>query len=321
MDGAQVEGYFGLVGQSEAIGRVVGLLERVRRTELPVLLEGASGTGKDLVARLLHQQGPRAAGPYVALHCGAVPAGLVDSALFGHVRGAFTGAVEDRRGVFEAADGGTLYLDDLGALPREAQPRLLRVLADGQVQPVGSSGARVVDVRVIASLRDGDEARLRQDLFHRLATVRVRLPSLEARREDIVALVACFVRRHAGAGAGRRLSPETLRRLESARYPGEVRQLEAVVRAALLLSDGPLVDDGVVASLLEAHAVAAPAAGEGRAAASVRPLAVVEREAILHAVGYFEGNKKRAAEALGIDRSTLYAKLRAYGVGAEGGEG
>ncbi len=315
------DGYFGLVGTSDAMRRVVGFLERVRWTALPVLLEGGSGTGKDLVARLLHDQGARAGGAFVAVHCGALPAGLVDSALFGHVRGAFTGAVEERRGAFEAADGGTLYLDDVGALPREVQPRLLRVLGEGCVQAVGATDVRRVDVRVIASLREGEGALLRVDLFHRIATLRVRLPSLAERREDIPLLVRYFARRYGGERGARTFGADAVAVLVEADYRGEVRQLAAIVQAALVLTDEREVGEAVVRGLLEGgrgdprEGVAVQRGGK-----AVRPLADVEREAIRDALVAFEGNKKRTAEALGIDRSTLYAKVRRYGLGTSGDE-
>jgi serine/threonine-protein kinase PknK len=305
------EGFFGFVGESEAARRLVAVLDRVRRTELSVLIEGAAGTGRDLVARLLHDHGPRAGRPFVALHCGAMPGGLVDSALFGHSRGAFTGAVEARRGAFEAADGGTLYLDDVGSLSREAQPRLLRVLSDGRVQPVGSSEARLVDVRVVASVREGEGALLREDLLFRLAAVRVRLPSLSERGADVPALVRHFVARHGAAAGGRGFSEAALAALCRARLAGEVRQLEAIVRAALALSDGPEVDEDLVLSLVMEQP--GRSSGEG-VKGRIQTLAEVEREAVAAALAHFKGNKKRTAEALGIDRSTLYAKLRLHGL-------
>jgi DNA-binding NtrC family response regulator len=307
------EGYFGLVGASAAMVAVFRLLERVRRTTLPVLVEGATGTGKDAVARLLHAAGPRRGGPFVVVHGGSVASGLVDSVLFGHRRGAFTGALEDRVGAFEAAHGGTLYLDGLAGLGPDVQVRLLRVLEDGWVVPVGASSGRRVDVRVVASWRGAEEAeRVREDLLQRVAGVRVALPALAARREDIRALAECFAARYAGAERG--LDVEALAWLAEAEWPGNVRQLEGVVRAALALGEGPLVG---VAEVRALHGAPAPGGPEGRGTGEVRPirtLAEVERETIADAMVQLGGNKKRAAEALGIDRSTLYAKLRAHGL-------
>lgn len=234
----------GLVGESSQMREIFAMIERVATRDVTVLVEGESGTGKELAARAIHQHSSRASGPFVVFDCSAVSPNLVESELFGHVQGAFTGAVGDRQGVFEQASGGTLFLDEMGELPRELQPKLLRVLETGEVKPVGSGEVRKTDVRlVVATNRRLDEdvkqGHFREDLFFRLAVLRIRMPPLRQRPEDIPILVQHFL--DAADGDGVHVGFDTIRKLQSHPWPGNARELKNYVERALLLSgDGRL---------------------------------------------------------------------------------
>jgi two-component system response regulator AtoC len=238
---------FAIVGASAPIVRMLALVDRLAAADVPVLVRGETGSGKEGVARRLHSKSARAKGPFVAVDCGAIPATLIESELFGHVRGAFTGAERDRPGHFVSAHGGTLLLDEIGELPVDLQPKLLRVLQDGEVRPVGGSSSRKVDVRVVAATnRDLEKAcregRFRSDLYYRLAVVEVLVPSLRERLDDLPLLVDHFVRR-ISSEMGRApvaVEPAVLTLLAAHRWPGNVRELENVLRRALALSNGPL---------------------------------------------------------------------------------
>ncbi|MFN0250903.1 MAG: sigma 54-interacting transcriptional regulator [Kofleriaceae bacterium] len=231
----------GLLGNSVAMRRVFAMLERIAVTDTTVLVEAETGTGKELVAEALHEEGPRASGPFVVFDCSAVSTNLIESELFGHVRGAFTGAVADRAGAFEAADGGTLFLDEIGELPLDLQPKLLRALERLEIRRVGESNARRVDVRIVAATHrslaaEVDAGKFREDLYYRLAVVRVGLPPLRERLEDIPLLVEHFARETARGGQTPVYLPESVVRGFGAQtWPGNVRELRnAVLRAAAL---------------------------------------------------------------------------------------
>lgn len=305
-----------LLGSSAPMRELFASLEQVAATDATVLIEGESGTGKELVARSIHAASPRAAGPCVVFDCAAVPPNLIESALFGHERGAFTGADRARRGALEEADGGTLFLDELGELPLELQPRLLRALESRQVQPVGSNQARAVDLRVVAAtnremLREVNAGRFREDLYFRLAVVTLQLPALRERPEDIPLLVTHFVER---AGLDRAkvarllqgLTPEQWQALQRAHWRGNVRELRnAVTRALTLCGDGPLD------FTLHSSAAAVP---EAKAEAPGIDLAAPFSEQKAQLVAHFErsyleaqlarhgGNISQAAQAAGLDR-------------------
>ncbi len=319
---APEDGFAGIIGTAPPMQRLFRLIERLRRADLPVLIEGESGTGKELVARAIHFGGARDDRPFIALNCGAIPAGLIESELFGHVRGAFTNAHQDKRGLFEAADGGTLFLDEIGELPLELQVKLLRVLQSGEIQKVGSTRQVRVSVRILAAtnrrLEDEIAAhRFREDLFYRLSVVRLELPPLRARRDDIPLLVRHFIGRHRAPNGPNSIDRAALARLVEFDWPGNVRQLETVIRSALVFSDGPILR---LLDLPTLPAAGLPAADAHRSGAAtpmtgpVVPLAELERTAILRALEVFQGNKSKAAKALGIDRRTLYNKLAAWGI-------
>lgn len=316
-----------MVGRSAAMTRVYKDIARVAPLEVSVLIQGETGTGKELVARAIHDAGPRAAGPYLAINCPSLPEGLLESELFGHVRGAFTGATGDRAGLFEAAHGGTLLLDEIGDMPLTVQAKLLRVLETREVRPVGSSVVRQPDVRVLAAThfdleRAVKEGSFREDLLYRLNAITIRLPPLRERADDIPLLVTHFLRRFAGAeGAGpAAIAPAALRVLASYVWPGNVRELAHVLERAVALARGHRIDLEDLPSVVR----------EGRAPrtetaiGSLHTLEDVERAHILSVLKSVGGARRRAAAILGIDRKTLYRKLLRYGLleaSEEGGEG
>ena len=244
-------GRFGLIGDSPAMRTLFDWIERVAPSDVPVLIHGETGTGKELVARALHEESRRAGGPFVAENCAAVPANLLESELFGHKRGSFTGAVADREGRFVAANGGTLFLDEIGDMPLEMQAKLLRVLEEREVRPVGANRQVPIDVRVVAaSHRDLEamvaERAFREDLFYRLNVVRLELPPLREREGDVELLVRFFVQREAArlGVADPTVAPAALAVLAAAPWPGNVRQLENEIQRTLALSGGKIgVDD------------------------------------------------------------------------------
>jgi transcriptional regulator with PAS, ATPase and Fis domain len=291
----------------------------VAPTDAGVLVCGESGTGKEMVARAIHAHSRRSEGALEIVNCAAVPPTLMESELFGHARGAFTGAVADKPGRFELADGGTLFLDEVIEMSPDCQAKLLRALEEGCIRRVGDTRDRRADVRVIAATnrdvaRAVAEGRLREDLFYRLDRLRVEVPPLRQRQGDIELLAEHF-REEVGRACWRRaesFSPDVLDVFRSYRWPGNVRELRNVVERMLLLAEGQVLGMDTVPADLKAAV-----AGEG-----VMPaLEEVEREHILRALERTGGNKKRAAEMLGIDRSTLYAKLRHYGTGPGTPEG
>jgi DNA-binding NtrC family response regulator len=306
-----------LVGNSQPMQRVKDIIGKVATTDSPVLIEGESGTGKELVAAAIHRLSTRNKGPFIPVNCSAIPEDLLESEFFGHVRGAFSGAVSDALGLFRGANDGTIFLDEIAELSPGLQVKLLRVLQEMQVRPVGSTKAHPVDVRVIAATnRDLDrsiaDGRFRQDLYYRLNVVRVSLPPLRSRREDVPPLVNHFLRRY-----NRRfrrdvkgITPDALATLSGYDFPGNVRELENVVERAfamgareqITLADLPPLGTSSVST------VSAPQSG------SVPRLADVEKDLILRALAFYKDDKEAAASALGISRRTIYRRLKEYGM-------
>jgi len=237
----------GLVGNGLAMREVFGVLERIAPTDLTVLVTGETGTGKELVSRALHKRSKRANKPIIVFDCGAAPEGLVEAELFGHERGAFTGAIASREGLFEAADGGTLFIDEVGELPLELQPKLLRALEQREVRRIGSSKSRHVDVRVIAATNrdlqgEVEAGRFREDLYYRIAVVELRLPPLRERRDDLALLVDHLLKRADGGGRGvLGLDPEVEALFRAYHWPGNVRELNNVIERAVPFCDGPTI--------------------------------------------------------------------------------
>ncbi|MCH4267753.1 MAG: sigma-54 dependent transcriptional regulator [Brevundimonas sp.] len=338
-----------MVGDSEPMRMVKALGQRAAKSSIPVLITGESGVGKEVIARALHGASDRAGKPFVAVNCGALPANLVESILFGHEKGAFTGAHEKHAGKFVEANGGTLFLDEIGELPLDMQVKLLRALQEGEVDPVGGKRPVKVDVRIVsATNRDPaqqvKEGAFREDLFYRLNVFPIEAPALRERREDIPALVEHFIARF-NVEEGKRVagcSPETLALLQGHDWPGNVRQLENAVYRALVLADSPLLQphdfpaiSGVAVPLDDM--TAAPAGDSASAAAShpasadedglhdspvritddrghVRTLEQIERDLIQHAIEVYSGHMSEIARRLGIGRSTLYRKVREQGL-------
>jgi two-component system, NtrC family, response regulator HydG len=303
-----------MVGHSAAMRSLYDAIERVAPSQASVLIRGESGTGKELVARALHFQGPRKEAPFVAVNCTAIPENLLESELFGHVRGAFTGASTVRRGLFVEADKGTLFLDEIGDMPSGLQAKLLRTLEDGEVRAVGADASRKVDVRLIAATHQDLEQRVaagafRSDLYYRLNVVQVSVPSLRARIEDIPLLLAAFIekaQRKNPSSPVRAFSADALAALGRFPWPGNVRELENVVERLVIMT----ATETVSLSDLERHAphVIAELSPLAGAKQQLVPLKQLEKEYIDWVLQRCEGNKARAAEILGIDVSTLYRK-------------
>ncbi|HEU4420804.1 MAG TPA: sigma-54 dependent transcriptional regulator [Planctomycetota bacterium] len=305
--------------QSARAMRLDQQIQRIATSGQNVLVTGESGTGKELVARRLHAASPRHAQPFVVVHCGAVPRQLVESELFGHVKGAFTGAEQKRPGLFEAANGGTLFLDEVGELPVELQPALLRAVQFGEIRPVGSDAVRRVDVWLIAATHRDLRAKVqdgsfREDLFYRLAVLEVTVPALRERPEDIAPLAQAFLRREADR-AGRHLefADDALSRLTAHNWPGNVRELENAIVRLGVLADGPIITARDVAD----HVFGGQSVTTTAGPLPTLDLPTLEQMAIQAAMQRFDGNKTKAAAALGIALKTLYNKLNAAAQEAE----
>ena len=315
-----------IVGATGSMINVYKTVAQVAPTTSTVLIVGESGTGKELVARSIHAKSPRAARPFVAVNCAALPESILESELFGHEKGSFTGAVGMKRGLFEEANGGTLLLDEIGEISPKTQVQLLRVLQEGEIRRVGASDTVKVDVRVVAATNRDLKAevaagRFREDLFFRLQVVTVRVPALRERKGDIALLVKHFLARHA-AKQGRpipRVAPEVLEALAAYDFPGNVRELaHAMERAVLLAREGVVTAADLPPEVGSAWQTRAPEA-PGELTADWPTLAVLERRYIDRVLARTGGNKTRAADVLGIDRRTLnrmFARERAAAVGA-----
>ena len=309
------EGFAGFLGASPAMQAVYRVIEAAAPSRATVFVTGESGTGKELAADAVHRLSPRAAGPFVPINCAAIPRELIESEIFGHVRGAFTGAVADRQGAAQAADGGTLFLDEICEMDLALQGKLLRFVQTGQFQPVGSTRLVSVDVRfVCATNRDPmaevKAGRFREDLYYRLHVVPLRLPPLRDRGEDVLLLAEAFLARAAKEEGRRfvRLSPDAKAALLAHPWPGNVRELENAIRGAVVLADGEELTAEMLPAAVRAGPRPARRVAPGPAPDPIRPLAELEREAIERALRATGGNIPRAAAALGISPSTLYRK-------------
>jgi DNA-binding NtrC family response regulator len=310
-------GHFGnLVGASPAMQQVYDLVTRVAPTSASVLITGESGTGKELVAETIHQVSRRASKPFLAVNCGAVSPTLIESELFGHERGSFTGAERLHRGYFERADGGSLFLDEVSEMPPELQVKLLRVLETGSISRVGGDKPVAVDVRAIAATnRDLDEfvaqGKFRQDLLYRLKVFPIQLPPLRERGEDIDALAEHFLQElNRQEGSQKRLTPEALAALRGYNWPGNVRELRNVLHRAFIVAE-ETIDREALPS--EVSGIGAPAKKQSLHVAPGTPLAEIERRLILASLEHYGGDKKKTAGALGISLKTLYNRLNEYG--------
>jgi two-component system response regulator HydG len=314
-------GVGGLVGDAPAFRAVLETLRQAAPTSATVLLVGESGTGKELAARLVHDLSPRAAGPFVPIHCAAIPEGLLESELFGHEKGAFTGASGRKEGRFERAHAGTLLLDEVAEMSPAVQVKLLRFLQDGVLERVGGTEPLRVDVRIVAATNKDLAAevkagRFREDLFYRLDVVSVRLPPLRERREDVLALASFFLRRGA-EGLTRRVggfTPAAAAALERYAWPGNVRELQHAVERAVILGHGELLDVGDLPDAVRTAATGAEPAGALAPGAAIviplgTPMEEVERTVIRRTLEQTRGDKNLAAQILGIAARTIYRKL------------
>ena len=315
-----------LIGTSPPMKRVHDLVTRVGGSDVSVLIQGETGTGKELVARALHAAGARRDGPFVAINCGAMPANLLESELFGHVKGAFTGADSTRLGLFQKASGGTLLLDEIGDMPVEMQTKLLRALQEKKVRPVGSNEERPFDARILAATHRNLEAevaakRFREDLYYRINVVRIEVPPLRGRGGDILTLAAHFLRRCAErAKKGEMvLSPQVAAPLLAYDWPGNVRELENCIERAVALAqlDHLSVED-LPEKIAARRQTSRPASAEEESG-EILTLEEVDRRYIARVIGLLDGNKSRAATLLGLDRRTLYRRLEKYEAEARGG--
>jgi DNA-binding NtrC family response regulator len=307
---------WGLVGASEEMRRVYEVLDRVTANEVPVVITGESGTGKELVARAIHRASARADAPYVSLHCGAIPDGLLESELFGHLAGAFTGATHARDGVFQQAHGGTLFMDEIADMPARMQLDLLRVLQERRVRPVGGADEQPVDVRLVTAskrpLRELiEEGTLREDLYYRLAVVELNLPPLRDRRSDIPLLCDHFLRRIAKERGEpeKRLSRAALQRLCAHDFPGNVRELEHLLVNAAVFAAGGTIEAEELA-IAASHTVPTQSAR----VSNYRDFKDAERDRILATLNAHDWNRAKAARALGMARRTFYRRLKEHGI-------
>jgi DNA-binding NtrC family response regulator len=298
-----------MIGESPALKEVWRLIERAAPTDKAILIQGESGSGKELVARAIHRRSQRSDQPLVAINCAALPETLLESELFGHEKGSFTGAVAMKTGFFEVADGGTLFIDEIGEMPGSLQAKLLRVLEDGSMRRIGSVKERRVDVRLLAATNrnmaeEVKAGRFREDLYYRINVMSLHLPPLRERSGDIPLLVRHFL------GPDWKIEPEAMQALERYRWPGNVRQLiNAVERAKILADDQEILVDDLPPEVLAENpavtAVEAPVSDE---------LAALQRAHVLEILNREKGNKARAARALGVNRRSLYRMLEKYGI-------
>jgi transcriptional regulator with PAS, ATPase and Fis domain len=318
--------FHGMWSQSPKMKGIFRIIERVAADDASVLLRGETGTGKELAARALHALSPRAGGPFQAINCAALPATLLESELFGHVRGAFTGAVSDSKGHFQLADGGTLFLDEVGEMPPELQAKLLRVLETKSVLPVGGRKPVAIDVRIVSAThralrREVDEGRFRADLMYRLRVIPIFLPALRERREDIALLCDKFIESTNPTARRRieRVAPSVLGLLARQDWPGNVRELRNVLAYAYAIGDGPILQPNHLPPELLDPTLASGEASDG-GARSERPLSA-EAKRLLDALRRTGGNKKQAAHLLGMSRVTLWRRLQELGIADRDGSG
>ena len=316
------EGFGSIVGRAPEMEKLYRIITKAAHSSHPVLILGESGTGKELVARSIHFSGPFRENPFVAVDCGSLVPTLIESELFGYVKGAFTGANKSKEGLLATAEGGTVFLDEIGELPVDLQSKLLRALQEKEIRPVGGTRPIPINVRILAATnRDLEQAvangTFRRDLYFRLNVLSLRIPPLRQRKQDIPLLVGHFLERLArSTGVQRNISDEALKLMLSYEWPGNIRELENCIERACALTSGPTIHLGDLPTSIQtwrqqtqaaAEAVAAPAAR------SILPIAEMEKQAILGAIEQLHGDKLEAARLLGIGKTTLYRKLKEYG--------
>ena len=323
------DGFGTLIGRSSEMERVYRILSKVAHTNHPVLILGESGTGKEVVARTIHYNGPNATHPFIPVDCGSLVPTLIESELFGYVKGAFTGANRSKEGLLATAEGGTVFLDEIGELPLDLQAKLLRALQEKEIRPVGSNLRVPIHVRILAATNRDlaamvEQGKFRKDLYFRLNVVNVKIPSLRERRQDVALLAAHFLeRRRRETGVLYTLSDDVLRVLGAYDWPGNVRELENTIERACALSSGPVLHLGDMPTQIQEYRLQAQHSAEFAPTeeistdASILTIAEMEKHAILNTLRQLNGDKLTAARLLGIGKTTLYRKLKEYGI-AEG---
>lgn len=304
----QITQYAGMIGNSEKFQNTIEIIERVKNNRATVLIQGESGTGKELVARAIHYKGSFAANPFIAVNCGGIPENLLESELFGYEKGAFTGAMAARNGFFQAASGGTIFLDEIGTAPTNVQTSLLRVLQEKEVRKIGSHQSEKIDLRIIAATNSDlykmvEEGTFRKDLYYRLNVVNIETPPLRERKEDIVPLAHNFIRKY-GMEYNRpymKLDDKAIDMLLRHSWPGNIRELENVIQRAVIMADKIITVDHLPENLKFPE----PSTEDG----SFRPLEEIEKGYILEVLAAVDNNKTKAAEILKIDRKTLRQKI------------
>jgi DNA-binding NtrC family response regulator len=314
-----------IIGSSEEMVRVFKMVDRVADSEATILIQGESGTGKELVAREIHYRSRRANGPFVSINCGAIPRDLLESNLFGHVKGSFTGAVKDSAGLFQVAEGGSFFLDEIGEMPHATQVKLLRALQEREIIPVGGTQPIKIDCRLVAATnadleKEVAEGRFRADLFYRLNVIPIKLPPLRHRRDDIPLLLDHFLKRHAAGGNPKVVSKDAVELMMKYEWPGNVRELENVMERAMVLDETGVIGPE---DLPDKIRFGMQQRGTLVIDSPTMTIEELEREYILKVLHHTRWQKKRASEILGINASTLYRKLISYGFekGAAEGEG
>jgi DNA-binding NtrC family response regulator len=300
---------FGLIGESEPMRRVFDSILKAAGATATILITGESGTGKELVARAIHYRSPRAASPFVPVNCGGIPQELLESELFGHLKGAFTGAIETRAGFFQTAEGGTIFLDEISEMPLPMQVKLLRVLQDREVRMVGSTRVKTIDVRILAATNKDlaglvEKGAFREDLFYRINVITIALPPLRSRGDDVLLLTQHFVKKFSKEFGKPvpQISERALEVLKNYPWPGNARELENIIQRLVVMTDGDIIDVPDLPPLMRFSAL--------REVGLKRTLAEVEAEYIQNVLASVGGNKSRAAEILGIDRKTLRKRLQ-----------
>jgi len=322
-----ISGFGSMIGHSVAMEKLYRILSKVAESTHPVLILGESGTGKELVARTIHNSGPNSEKPFLPVDCGSLVPTLIESELFGHIKGAFTGANRSKDGLLVSAEAGTVFLDEIGELPLDLQAKLLRALQEKEVRPVGANHAVPIKARILAATNRDlaamvENGTFRKDLFYRLNVVNLRLPALRTRREDILPLTAHFLERISRQNGKKfTLSDEVLRAMMQHEWPGNVRELENAVEHGCAFSTCGVVALGDLPTELKQEGLAARRATlapgkaeEPGATIHVQPIAELERQAILEAIRLLDGDKLKAAKLLGIGKTTLYRKLKEYGI-------
>jgi len=319
-----------LIGYDEGLASTVTLARKAAASDIPVLITGETGTGKEVFAKAIHGESTRTGQPFIAVNCGAIPAQLVESTLFGHEKGAFTGATERTVGKFREAEGGTIFLDEVGELPLDVQVKLLRVLQQKEVEPVGAGKPVPINVRILSATnrdlqKEVDAGRFREDLFFRLNVLQIELPALRRRKQDIPDLCHHFIERISSSEGKipKQLSPALAQKLQSFDWPGNVRQLENAISRALVISEGNMLEVEDFNSLWSGESAAGPADSAGQTTietqtrlnllgpdGSFKSVDDIEQEVMQKALAYCDGNITQAADAIGMAKSTFYKKLK-----------